>query len=34
MKSLYEEFEVLENPRDVRGKKYKLITNDHTLYGH
>lgn len=25
MKSLFEEFEVLEDPRDVRGKKYKLI---------
>lgn len=25
MKSLFEEFEVLEDPRDVRGKKYKLM---------
>lgn len=25
MKSLFEEFEVLEDPRDIRGKKYKLI---------
>ena len=25
MKSLFEEFEVLEDPRDVRGKKYNLI---------
>lgn len=25
MKTLFEEFEVLEDPRDVRGKKYKLI---------
>lgn len=25
MKSLFEEFEVLQDPRDVRGKKYKLI---------
>lgn len=25
MKSLFEEFEILEDPRDVRGKKYKLI---------
>lgn len=25
MKSLFEEFEVLEDPRDIRGKRYKLI---------
>lgn len=25
MKTLFEEFEVLEDPRDIRGKKYKLI---------
>lgn len=24
-KTLFEEFEVLEDPRDIRGKKYKLI---------
>lgn len=25
MKSLFEHFEILEDPRDVRGKKHKLI---------
>ena len=25
MKSLFEEFDVLEDPRDIRGKKHKLI---------
>ena len=25
MKTLFEKFEVLEDPRDIRGKKYKLI---------
>ena len=25
MKTLYEKFEILEDPRDIRGKKYKLI---------
>lgn len=25
MKSLFEHFEILEDPRDIRGKKYELI---------
>ena len=25
MKTLFEKFEILEDPRDIRGKKYKLI---------
>lgn len=25
MKSLFEHFEILEDPRDIRGKKHKLI---------
>lgn len=25
MKTLFERFEVLEDPRDIRGKKYEII---------
>lgn len=32
MKTLFERFEVLEDPRDIRGKKYKLIDWQYTEY--
>ena len=31
--NLFERFEVLEAPRDVRGKSYKLIDIIMTIYG-
>lgn len=34
MKTLFEKFKVLEDPRDIRGKRYKLIdTLIMTIYG-
>ena len=32
MKTLFNHFEILEDPRDTRGKKYKLIDNYDNLW--